>query len=124
MALWQKRRFLLTAHPIFDPVDAAVSIIHRTNLMGVPFDEPIGVWSPSMTIPFPYRFVRDSDVSRIMREACEHAYPDPAHYMRQHIQQIVPHSNRVTAAVCPPTYKIVFRQLEKQCNKRFKVLFP
>jgi hypothetical protein len=95
-----KRRFLLTAHPIFDPVDAAVSIIHRANLMGVPFDEPIGVWSPSVTIPFPYRFVRDSDVSRIMREACEHAYPDPAHYMRQHIQQIVPHSNRVTAAVC------------------------
>ena len=68
--------------------------------MGVPLDEPIGVWSPSVTIPFQYRFIRDSDVSRIMRDACMHAYPDPAHYMRQHIQQIVPHSNRVTAAVC------------------------
>ena len=95
-----KRRFMLNQHPIFDPVDAGVSIIHRANLMGVPFDEPIGVWSPSVTIPFQYRFIRDSDVSRIMRDACMHAYPDPAHYMRQHIQQIVPHSNRVTAAVC------------------------
>ena len=95
-----KRRFMLNQHPIFDPVDAGVSIIHRANLMGVPFDEPIGVWSPSVTIPLQYRFVRDSDVSRIMRDACMHAYPDPAHYMRQHIQQIVPHSNRVTAAVC------------------------
>jgi hypothetical protein len=95
-----KRRFLLNAHPIFDPVDAAVSIIHRANLLGVPFDEPIGVWRPSAATTYPYRFVRDSDVSSIMREACLNAYPDPAHYMRIHIQQIVPHSNRVTAAVC------------------------
>jgi hypothetical protein len=95
-----KRRFLLNAHPIFDPVDAGVSIIHRANLIGVPCDEPIGVWRPSTTTTISYRFVKDSDVSRIMREACMHAYQDPAHYMRQHIHQIVPHSNRVTAAVC------------------------
>jgi hypothetical protein len=98
-----KRRFLLNAHPIFDPVDAGVSIIHRANLMEVSFLEPIGVWRPSATTTLPYRFVRDSDVSRIMREACLHAYPDPTHYMRQHIQQLVPHSNRVTAAVCLKT---------------------
>jgi hypothetical protein len=94
-----KRGFLLTGHPIFDPVDAGVSIIHRANLMGVPFDEPIGVWRPTVTSPFPYQFVKDSDVSRVMRDACMHAYPDLAHYMRQHIQQLVPHSNGVTAAV-------------------------
>jgi hypothetical protein len=35
-----------------------------------------------------------------MREACLRAYPDPEHYTHRHIQQIVPHSNRVTAAVC------------------------
>ena len=27
------------------------------------------------------------------------AYPDPQHYMRQHLHQIVPHLNRVTAAI-------------------------
>ena len=68
--------------------------------MRVPLHEPIGVWCPATTATDSYRFVRDSDVSRIMRDACLHAYPDPDHYMRQHIQQIVPHSNRVTAAVC------------------------
>jgi hypothetical protein len=95
-----KRRFLLNAHPNFDPVDAGVSIIHRANLLGVPLDEPIGAWRPSVRATLPYRFVRDSDVSRIMREACMHAYPDPDRYMRQHIQKIVPHSHRVTAVVC------------------------
>ncbi len=34
-----------------------------------------------------------------MKSACLLAYPDPTHYMRVHIAQIVPHSNRITAAV-------------------------
>jgi hypothetical protein len=34
-----------------------------------------------------------------MKRACILAYPDPTHYMRVHIAQIVPHSNRITAAV-------------------------
>jgi hypothetical protein len=64
----QKRRFLLNSHAIFDPVDAGVRIIHRANLMGVPFDEPLGVWRPTATTTLPSRFVRDSDVSRNMRD--------------------------------------------------------
>jgi hypothetical protein len=95
-----KRRFLSNSQPIFDPVDAGVSIIHRANLLGVPIDAPIGVWRRPVQAILPYRFVRDVDVTRVMRDACEHAYPDSSHYMRQHILQIVPHSNRVTAAVC------------------------
>jgi hypothetical protein len=95
-----KRRFLSNSQPIFDPVDAGVSLIHRANLLGVPSDEPIGVWRPASNAILQYRFVRDTDVTRIMREACVHAYPDPSHYMRRHLLQIVPHSNRVTAAVC------------------------
>jgi hypothetical protein len=96
-----KRRFLSNSQPIFDPVDAGVSLIHRANLLGVPFDEPIGVWRSAITNPtLPYRFIRDTDVTHIMRDACVNAYPDHSHYMRQHIKQIVPHSNRVTAAVC------------------------
>jgi hypothetical protein len=34
-----------------------------------------------------------------MRKACEWAYPHPGHYMRVLIMNIVPHSNRITAAV-------------------------
>jgi hypothetical protein len=34
-----------------------------------------------------------------MKKACVWAYPDETHYMRVHIDQIVPHSNRITAAV-------------------------
>jgi hypothetical protein len=34
-----------------------------------------------------------------LRAACVHTYPDPAHYLRQHIDRLVAHSTRVTAAV-------------------------
>ena len=34
-----------------------------------------------------------------MRYACRTAYPDCSHYMRQHIDRIVAHSNRVTACL-------------------------
>jgi hypothetical protein len=34
-----------------------------------------------------------------MRAACKAAYPDAKHYMRIHINRLVSHSNRVTAAV-------------------------
>jgi hypothetical protein len=34
-----------------------------------------------------------------MKRACVLAYPDPTHKMWVHIAQIVPHSNRITAAV-------------------------
>mmetsp|Transcript_4851 Transcript_4851/g.11526 ORF Transcript_4851/g.11526 Transcript_4851/m.11526 type:complete len:423 (-) Transcript_4851:118-1386(-) len=92
-----KKKFRVTGHPIFCPVDAAVSIIHRKTLLGVPVFEPIGVWSERSAS---YRFVSSSDVTEVMRASCDMAYPDPGHYMRLHRNQIVPHSNRVTAAVC------------------------
>eukprot|EP00980_Cylindrotheca_fusiformis_P021371 scaffold8251_cov112-Cylindrotheca_fusiformis.AAC.1 len=62
--------------------------------------DPIGVWtgallsSSSSTVHPPYRFLRDKEVALEMRQACVGAYPDPQHYLRQHVQQIVPHSNR------------------------------
>jgi hypothetical protein len=34
-----------------------------------------------------------------MKKACLWAYHNPTHYMRVNIDQIVPHSNRITAAV-------------------------
>jgi hypothetical protein len=35
-----------------------------------------------------------------MRQACRDAYPNPLQYCRIHINSIVAHSNRATAAVC------------------------
>jgi len=92
-----RRRYRLTGHSIFDPVDAAVSIIQRSILLQVPSDHPIGVWSEK---PGTYRFLKDKEVTKVMRWAVDLAYPDPKHYMRIHKDRIVPHSNRVTAAVC------------------------
>lgn len=92
-----KKRFGCTNDPIFCPVDAAVHIIHRKNLLQVPLEYPIGVWSAD---GISYKFLHAREVTEVMRLSCDWAYPDPNHYMRQHRSQIVPHSNRVTAAVC------------------------
>ena len=95
------RKYGRTSHPIFCPVDAALSIFHRANTLNVPFNEPVGVIGSSGSTTSPgYRFMKDRDITTVMRKACLHAYPDPNSYMHLHINRIVPHSNRVTAAVC------------------------
>jgi hypothetical protein len=81
---------------ILDPVAAAISILHRMDLLSVPLWEPIGVFG---TAALKFSFLRDFHISTIMKKACIWAYSDPTHYMRVHIDQIVPHSNRITAAV-------------------------
>ncbi len=90
------RKFQSTGDSILDPVAAAISCFHRADLLGVPLWEPIGVFG---TASRKYSFLRDYHLTKIMRKACEWAYPDPNHYMRLHILQIVPHSNHITAAV-------------------------
>jgi hypothetical protein len=92
-----KKCFKITGHPIYCPVDAAVCIIHRTTLLGVPATYPVGVWSSHTTS---YRFLKSREVSEVMRSSVDMAYPDPNHYLRINRHLIVPHSNRVTAAVC------------------------
>ena len=57
----------------------------------------MGVWSSGSSS---YKFLKDSDVRDVMRFSVDLAYPDSNHYMRLHRHLIVPHSNRVTAAVC------------------------
>lgn len=90
------RRYTVTNDPIFDPVDAAVNIIYRAQLLKVPPNEPIGVWkSPNGK---PYRFLRDSKITEVMRAACVMAYPDPNHFYRRNIKSLVTHCVRVTAA--------------------------
>ncbi len=90
------RKFQSTKDVILDPVAAAISILHRADLLSVPLWEPIGVFG---TAPKKFSFLRDFHISSIMKKACVWAYPDETHYMRVHIDQIVPHSNRITAAV-------------------------
>jgi hypothetical protein len=90
------RKFRATQDPILDPVAAPVSCIHRADLLDFTEWEPIGVYYSSRQGS---RFLRDYNVSKVMRQACMWAYPNPLHYMRVHINSLVPHSNRITAAV-------------------------
>jgi hypothetical protein len=92
------RKFETTDDPILNPVDAAVSIVRRAILLRVPKLEPVGVYMPSW-LPT-YKFLRDYHITPILRAMCILAYPDESHYLRIHIARLVPHSNRVTAAVC------------------------
>jgi hypothetical protein len=91
------RKFSWTDDAILDPVDAAVSIIHRADILRVPSSMPIGIYSKTSSV---YHFLRDYHIRDVMRGMCILAYPDPAHYLRIHLNRLVPHSNRVTAAVC------------------------
>jgi hypothetical protein len=81
-----------------DPVDAAISILHRATLLKLPEWDPVGIYG-NLTTSKIY-FLRDSHVRDELRAMCVRTYPDPTHYLRIHIKRIVPHSNRVTAAVC------------------------
>jgi hypothetical protein len=91
------RKFSRTTDAILDPVDAAVSILHRADLLRVPSTTPVGIYSTDSTS---YHFLRDYHIRDHMRRMCVRAYSDPKHYLRIHIARLVPHSNRVTAAVC------------------------
>jgi hypothetical protein len=90
------RKFPSSTDAILNPVDATVSILHRAALLGIASHEPIGVYGGKLR----YYFLRDSHVRDILRRICIRTYPDITHYLRVHIQRLVPHSNRVTAAVC------------------------
>ena len=92
------RKFQLTTDPILNPVDAAVSILRQADMLKVPPNEPMGVYLPHWSkSPI---CLRDYHITPILRAMCVLAYPDPSHYLRIHISRLVPHSNRVTAAVC------------------------
>jgi hypothetical protein len=92
------RKFQTTKDSILNPVAAAVSILRRADMLQVPIGEPMGVYSPSWSSS--YCFLRDYHITPILRAMCILAYPNESHYLRIHISRLVPHSNRVTAAVC------------------------
>ena len=85
----------------FDPVRSAINIIKRALIIQIPKNEPIGQYLASNAIKSSSRLcLRDYHIRDVMRAACKQAYPNPQHYYRLHINSIVAHSNRVTAAVC------------------------
>ena len=86
----------------FDPVQVCINIMRRAAILRIPANEPLGQYGiPNPSSPAKQRFcIRDSHVRDTMRAACRSAYPNKDHYCRLHIDEIVSHSNRVTAAVC------------------------
>ncbi len=79
------------------PIRAATNILFRAAMLGIPPLDPICAYnSPSAP---GYRFLRDTDVTATMRQACIDTYPNPNHFLRIHINRISSHSNRIYAAV-------------------------
>jgi hypothetical protein len=82
----------------FDPVIAAINIIRRGYILGVPPTDPIGQFRSIGSSA--NSMLRDNHVRDHLRLACTLAYPDPRHYCRIHLLGLVAHSTRVTAALC------------------------
>jgi hypothetical protein len=106
------RKFMITEDHVLNPVVAAVSIIQRAQILQIPATEPIGAFSPAPQTS--YKFLRNYHITPKLRGMCVRAYPNPSHYLQIHIHRLVPHSNRVTAAVClkmggAPDEEIAFR---------------
>ena len=91
------RKYSTTGEDILDPVDAAVHIVLRALFLGVSTSEPVGVWRSAPKRP--YRFLRSTTITQVLRQVVIWAYPDPKHFYRENITSIVPHGLRVTAAV-------------------------
>jgi hypothetical protein len=81
-------------------VGAAIWILHCVDDLGMPAEEPVGVFKhPAKSS---YGFIWDSHhhMTNMLQFGCKLAYPDPSHYLCQHIPHLVSHPNCITAAVC------------------------
>jgi hypothetical protein len=80
------------------PVAATVRIVRRA-LFGKLLDhrsKPLGMFRGKNGQRYT---IRGHHVAKFLKEACTRAHPDPNHYMRLHIDQLMSHCIRVTAAV-------------------------
>jgi hypothetical protein len=91
------RKFRRLRSTFICPVSSCVSILERAAHLRIPDGFPIGAYRSSTAGDF--KFIRGDDVCRVMRYACTIAYPDIRHYMRQNVDRLVAHSNRVTACL-------------------------
>ena len=92
------RKYTRLPGATFDPVVASINIIRRAHILGIPLHEPLGQYRNITSSA--NSLLQDSDVRNHLRLACRLAYPDPRHYCRIHIEGLVAHSTRVTAALC------------------------
>lgn len=96
------RKFAKSGHDLLCPVKAAIAIRARAIALGGKKGDPLGVAQIPKNKIKPARtvYLVAHDVVRIMRKACEDAYPDPENYHRLNAHRIDAHSARVFAAVC------------------------
>jgi hypothetical protein len=78
---------------------AAISLLQRANMLGIPDEFPIGAWCMPSQQPGEFTFIKGDDVKHVMREAWILGHPGPGHYMCKYIHLIQSYSNQVTAAV-------------------------
>ena len=81
----------------FDLIVGVINVFRRASALRLPANEPLAQYRQ---INGAIVCLRDRDVKQVLRDACVRAYPDPTHYCRLHIDGLVSHSNRVTAALC------------------------
>ena len=93
------RKFKTTGHHFSCPCLASIAIFYRAELLQVPTGQPIRVFCKPSQDHSGFRFLSDNDVTSELRATCRRTYPDPNHYMHQHILCIMAHSVRVTACV-------------------------
>jgi hypothetical protein len=79
-------------------VAAAIRIIRRALSGGLldPATEPLGLFRGRNGQRYS---IRGHHVAKFLKDACVRAHPDPNHYMRLHIDRLMAHGIRVTAAV-------------------------
>jgi hypothetical protein len=85
------QKFSFSLDPILDPVDVAISILHRATILKLPEWDPVSIYG-NLTKSKIY-FLRDFHVRDQLRAMCAQTYTDPTHYLCINIK-------RMTAAVC------------------------
>jgi hypothetical protein len=91
------RKYHRMRHTFMCAVHSSISILKRADTLTIPAGFPIGAYHASTAGD--YKLIQGDDVCQVMRYACTIAYPDIRHYMHQHIDRIMAHSNRVTACL-------------------------
>ena len=93
------RKFSVTDDPHLNAVKAGINILHRADLLKIPLNEPMCAFMPENSVST-VKFLSREHITKVLRDAVLRAYPDPEHYLCLHLHCIVPHSHRVTAAMC------------------------
>lgn len=92
-----EKEWARNAGHFLDVVRAMVSILCRHWMLHLPDSCPLGVYHDADQKSF--EFLKGPDITSMLRLACVRACPDERHCLRQRIDCIVTHSNRVAACL-------------------------